>query len=240
MYFFFHLIAGILLGLLIGDLLRDSRWIIPCIIGAVLPDLIDKPVGYILLPGIVGYGRVFFHTLPVFAVLLIIGLLLWRYRKSPIILAIAIGILSHQLIDMMWEDPANWLYPFLGPYSGFGREPLNLLLLDDFTNPSEWLLAAVFVAGVVAYLKKDRVVAAARNHRKGFKVMLEGLGIVLWMISGLVFVYGLLRNFAPVSRWFHPEEYIATSILIAIAAFIAWRWGEALGTEQQENESHLP
>ncbi|MDD1679205.1 MAG: hypothetical protein LUO93_08520 [Methanomicrobiales archaeon] len=45
MFFFFYLLIGFLTGLLIGDLFRDYRWVIPCAVGAVLPDLLDKPPG---------------------------------------------------------------------------------------------------------------------------------------------------------------------------------------------------
>ena len=53
------------------------------IIGSLLPDIIDKPVGMILLP--LENGRVFGHTLLFVLILLLIGL---KYRKSLFIFRI--------------------------------------------------------------------------------------------------------------------------------------------------------
>lgn len=50
------------------------------IIGSLLPDIIDKPAGMILLP--LENGRVFGHTLLFILLLLIIGL---KYRKSSLV-----------------------------------------------------------------------------------------------------------------------------------------------------------
>ena len=74
MYFFFHLITGIILGLLISDFLKDQRWFIPCAIGAVLPDLIGKPIGYLLFPTTIGFGRIYSHTLLITILIMIYGI----------------------------------------------------------------------------------------------------------------------------------------------------------------------
>jgi membrane-bound metal-dependent hydrolase YbcI (DUF457 family) len=238
-YIFFHLITGIIIGLLMGDLLHDRRWLVPCAIGSILPDLFDKPLGYILLPDVIGYGRSLFHSLLVFNVLFIIGLVLWIYRRSAAILAIDIGILSHQILDMMWREPVNWLDPILGPYTVYTREPMHhllLLLIDEISNPSEWFLGAVIGAGVIAYLQKDRVLATAREHRRGFRGMLEGLGIALWMISVIVFTYGLVRIFLMLPGRVKPDEYAVISFVIALGAFLVWRWGSSLRDKQQDRK----
>jgi hypothetical protein len=240
MYLFSHLFTGIVLGLLISDLLHEGRWLIPTAIGAVLPDLIDKPVGYIFLPGIIGYGRFLFHSLPVFTILLVAGLALLKYRSSIALLATDVGILSHQILDSMWREPVNWLDPLLGPFTAHRNIPPDyflLLLQQNFENPSEWFLGAVFIIGLAVYLERDRVVPVALHHKKGLKMILEGSGIFLWMISGIVFTYGLLRRFLGPSGRFGLDGSVIVSLVIALTAFLFWRWGSALGKDRPAKEA---
>ena len=111
MYFFFHLITGIILGLLISDFFKDHRWLIPCAIGAVLPDLIDKPIGYLLFPTTIGYGRIYSHTLIAAILVLAAGLVLWKIKKDPGLTAVGVGILSHQVLDVMCCNPKTGFFP---------------------------------------------------------------------------------------------------------------------------------
>jgi len=235
MYFFFHLITGIVLGLLLGDLLHHGRWLVPCAIGAILSDLIDKPVGEILLPGIVGYGRSLFHSLPVLTVILLAGILLLKYRNSLVLLAAGIGILSHQILDLMWREPVAWLDPLLGPpimiHRTIHSDYFLLLLQQNFENPLEWLLGVLFLIGLGLYLKRDRVVAAAVAHRKGVRLILGGLGVLLWMISGIVLALGFLRGFLGPPARFGLDAMIIVSGIIALTAFLFWRWRSFLGRE---------
>jgi membrane-bound metal-dependent hydrolase YbcI (DUF457 family) len=83
----------------------DYRMIL---IGSLLPDILDKPVGMILLP--LNNGRVFAHTLLfIFLILLLfIGL---SYRKF---LFLSFASFLHLLEDEMWSEPATLLWPLLG------------------------------------------------------------------------------------------------------------------------------
>ena len=239
MYFFFHLISGVLLGFVLNDILHDDRWLIPCAIGSVLPDLIDKPVGHILLGGSVAYGRIILHTLPVLLVILAAGMALWKYRGSLFIIALSAGIFLHQLFDSMMNEPAAWLYPFLGTPPQWGTYPpdyFGTLFDTDLFNPSEWLMGAFFLAGVILYLKRDRVVAFARRQGKGLALLMESAGMVLWMISGLIFTWGLRRKFLMPGARFTLSSSMIYSLVIALAAFLLWRWGGALARERPKKE----
>ena len=157
MFFFFHLVTGIILGFLMSDLRKDRRWIAPCMIGAVLPDLVDKPLGYLLFPSANLGGRFLFHNLFVFAILLVAGLLLWKYSASPVILALDIGILTHQILDSMWTMPTYWLYPLLGPYPAHPMSPPDYifdLLGTDLYNPSEWILIIICTCALLLYWQR--------------------------------------------------------------------------------------
>ena len=106
-----HLFLGLILGLAIAKHLDDRRLIGFCALGAVLPDLIDKPLGHILLGGSLNSGRIFGHGLLFLALLLVAGIILMRRRQSFALLAVAAGTLSHQVLDAMWAIPVTWYFP---------------------------------------------------------------------------------------------------------------------------------
>jgi hypothetical protein len=235
MHFFFHFVTGLLLGLVFTDLLEDGRWLIPCGIGAVLPDLIDKPVGYILLWGYLEYGRILFHTFLAFALVLAAGIILRRYRGTPVLIALAAGILSHHIFDSMWNETANWFFPFLGApvlTQDIPADYILLLLRDDFLNPSEWLMGGLLLAGLILWQRRDRVIAAAREQGKTLGKFLEIGGIILWMVSGIVFSCGLTGRLHLSFGRFWLSNYILLSLFCALAAFLIWRWGSRLGTRR--------
>jgi hypothetical protein len=85
------------------------------LIGAMLPDLIDKPLGFWLAPELVNNSlRSIGHTL-VFNLALLLGAVLAAVatrRTWP--LFIAIGSLGHLYLDRMWLLPSTILWPLLG------------------------------------------------------------------------------------------------------------------------------
>lgn len=85
----------------------DIRWLL---VGSLLPDIIDKPVGLYLLAN----GRVICHTL-VFVILLTgIGFYLLRKHQQRWMLALAAGGFMHLILDSMWNVPATLFWPLLG------------------------------------------------------------------------------------------------------------------------------
>ena len=84
------------------------------VVGAMLPDIIDKPLSWIVMPGVLeGVTRNFGHTL-LFSVLL---LLIWRLeagRKLKLLLPLAIGSALHLLLDGMFTIPSTLLWPSMG------------------------------------------------------------------------------------------------------------------------------
>ncbi len=165
MFFFFHLLIGLVLGVLVGDLLHDRRWVIPCAIGAVLPDLIDKPLGYLILGATLNNGRIWFHTLLVLDIVLVLGIIAWAYRRVPLGLAAGLGIFSHQVLDYMWLSPVTWFYPVLGP---FPVRPLKgqiwELLMRELSNPWEWVTLAVVALSFFIFLKMDTEREKGKYH----------------------------------------------------------------------------
>ncbi|HUU76203.1 MAG TPA: metal-dependent hydrolase [Methanoregulaceae archaeon] len=144
MYFFEHLMAGILLGLLLYYLVKDIRLVPACAVGSVLPDLIDKPLGIIILYESLNYGRIYFHTLLVLALIFLVAYIEWRRFGSLIMFAVGIGVLSHQIMDSMWKQYWNWLWPVYGPFQGrSGENFLWKAIIAEISSPTEWILGAV-------------------------------------------------------------------------------------------------
>ena len=231
MYFFFHLFTGIILGILIGDLLHDRRWVIPCAIGAVLPDLIDKPFGFIVFGGVIDNERIWCHSLLVAAIVLLAGLLIWNVRKTPVLVAAAIGILSHQILDLMWRQPSTWYYPLLGPFGG--RLPpghLFTLLMQEISNPSEWILVALIAIVIVFTLRPGRIAALIHKDPHTVQGIFATGAVMLLILSGIIIGFGMVRRSLPYTGWSRPEEYFIGGIVIALAAYLLWRWQSRLDT----------
>ena len=83
------------------------------LVGSMLPDIIDKPVGIYLIPSI-SNGRIFCHTLLFFLVLLLVGLYRYlRYRRTGIlVLSLCSGF--HLVLDQMWRSPKTLFWPLYG------------------------------------------------------------------------------------------------------------------------------
>jgi inner membrane protein len=84
-------------------------------IGAFLPDLIDKPVGHFLFNEFFGgNGRIFSHTLLFFLVLLFLGLGLRLIKNKWYLLAVSYGVLMHLILDAVWQTPQTLFWPLQG------------------------------------------------------------------------------------------------------------------------------
>ncbi len=81
-------------------------------IGAILPDLIDKPIGRILLGESVANGRLFGHTLLFVLMLVMLGFFFKDHRDA--VFCLSFGAFMHLLEDKMWEMSATLLYPLYG------------------------------------------------------------------------------------------------------------------------------
>lgn len=94
------------------------------LVGSLLPDLIDKPVGIYLFRETFSNGRIFGHSLLFLLFLFLLGLYLHhRFRWSGgLILCFCSAI--HLLLDGMWSDPKTLLWPLYG--FAFEKEDLAL------------------------------------------------------------------------------------------------------------------
>lgn len=112
-------------------------------VGAMLPDLLDKPLGHVLLGW--GNGRIFFHGALFALAVTASALAVRRLRPAafPIAAALALGCWTHLAFDRLWENPQALLFPLLGtefPHHEFAAFTwVQMLLADPYTQITEAL-----------------------------------------------------------------------------------------------------
>ncbi len=84
------------------------------LIGSLLPDIIDKPLGHLIFRQALSNGRTYAHTL-LFS-LVIAGIGAWLYSRSrrTWILVLSFGSLVHLILDEMWLNPHTLFWPVFG------------------------------------------------------------------------------------------------------------------------------
>jgi len=84
------------------------------IIGSMLPDVIDKPLGIWLLADEISSGRIYGHTLLFLLLIITAGILIYYYRRNIAILLVSGGTFAHLVLDQMWLNPRTLLWPLFG------------------------------------------------------------------------------------------------------------------------------
>ena len=95
------------------DPAMDLRWVIA---GSLLPDVIDKPLGSMLLNDHFGAHRLFAHSI-VFPITLFFAVLIITHRRSGLrkgLIGLVIGALFHLVLDAAWADPEAFFWPLFG------------------------------------------------------------------------------------------------------------------------------
>jgi membrane-bound metal-dependent hydrolase YbcI (DUF457 family) len=150
MLIFAHIFAGALLGLGFWHLTNDRRAVLFCVVGSILPDLIDKSLG-LVFPSVLGGGRTVFHALVIIMVILLCTLIFFRSMARWPGAGMAGAVLLHQIMDEMWTLPADWFWPLLGPFTGHMiLDYIAFYFWQEITSPSEW----IFMTGSLAILAK--------------------------------------------------------------------------------------
>jgi inner membrane protein len=89
----------------------DYRFIL---LGSILPDLIDKPIGVLLSPIYLTDGRLITHTLIFLIIAICIGGFIAVKQRKLWGLYIIFGLLVHLALDSMWLEPVVLLWPAVG------------------------------------------------------------------------------------------------------------------------------
>lgn len=111
---FWHLgITLLVVRYVFRDPAMDLRWVL---LGSLLPDIIDKPIGSIFFNETFGNHRIFGHAL-VFPVTLLVLVMLATRRGTALrrgAIGLVIGCFIHLVLDGVWTSPDVFLWPFFG------------------------------------------------------------------------------------------------------------------------------
>ena len=91
---------------------RDDMFLI---LGSLLPDIIDKPLGLVFCKNRFSNGRIFSHTLLFPAILSAAGFLLYRRCGKTSGISLSVGAFAHLILDRMWREPKTLFWPLFGP-----------------------------------------------------------------------------------------------------------------------------
>lgn len=193
MLIFFHLFSGLIIGILLAIGFSNRRAVLFSAFGAILPDLIDKPLGHIILAETLDWGRIYFHSLTFFLIFLIAGLLLWLYNEKRIgIFCVAVGIFLHQFGDFMYDSLQNWLWPLFGDFASGKTTYPELTGAEWLIEITTWLTAIAIAAFVIAALYLHFRHAIETSRAKIAAALSGGALFGIILAFGLVFLLGIL------------------------------------------------
>ena len=129
------------------------------IVGALLPDIIDKPLGMFLFPGFFNSNRIFCHTLLFLVILSSVAVYLFKRRGQTWLIALSFGTFMHLILDGMWLAPRTLLWPAYG--WAFERTDVSHWLQNIpyvlRTDPAEYLpelVGAIILLGFFVQLAR--------------------------------------------------------------------------------------
>lgn len=135
---FWHLGANLwLFRWIFRDPKVDVRFLL---LGALLPDLIDLPIGTVLLADRYSTGELWAHSLLIPTLYMIAVLLLTRRGgRRRAFMAVGVGWLFHLLLDGMWVNQEVLFWPFFGDIPA-GEAPFWRLAWDRaLSDPWRWV-----------------------------------------------------------------------------------------------------
>ncbi len=139
------------------DPAMDLRWVV---VGSLLPDLIDKPIGSVFWHDTFGTHRLVAHALLFPVVLFFVVLVVTRggpMRKA--LVGLVIGALFHLALDAAWADPESFWWPLFGwELPTQADSAIGPLLRRMVTDPRVWVgeaVGAAFLASLwMRYLRE--------------------------------------------------------------------------------------
>ncbi len=113
------------------------------LIGSLLPDIIDKPLGYLIFSETLANGRIFCHTFLFLFLVIAVGLYFHRKVKNNWLLVLSFGIFTHLVFDQMWLAPHTLFWPLYGWSFPPGDSNIALfimgMLMELLSSPSTYI-----------------------------------------------------------------------------------------------------
>jgi membrane-bound metal-dependent hydrolase YbcI (DUF457 family) len=144
------------------DPAMDLRWVM---VGSLLPDVIDKPIGSVFFHQFFEAHRLFAHAL-VFPIIMLLGVLVVTRRGTgrKAWMGIVIGTLFHLVLDGAWSQPEAFWWPFFG--WGFpiqADSAIGALVTATLTDPWIWAGEALGLA-YLGLLWRSRLATPAERQ----------------------------------------------------------------------------
>lgn len=141
-------------------------------IGALLPDLIDKPLGMVIFASTITTGRMIGHTLLFCLLIFLAGLYSYEKRRDIRIISLSIGSLFHLIEDQLWKSPKILFWPLQGlsfpkdTIDYVGLEQLSILFKKSFTlNTSHSSIFEILGLGVIVILTLQWLIKKLRQNK---------------------------------------------------------------------------
>lgn len=83
------------------------------LIGSLLTDIIDKPLG-LIFSEVLSNTRTISHTLLFTAIISFAGLIIYRRSQKNWLLVVSLGAMVHLILDQMWQTPETLFWPLFG------------------------------------------------------------------------------------------------------------------------------
>ncbi|MFC2004715.1 metal-dependent hydrolase [Chloroflexota bacterium] len=138
------------------------------LIGSLLPDIIDKPLGHAIFRGTISNGRIISHTLLFLILIMLVGLYLYKRHRRTSLLTLSFGIFTHLIFDQMWRAPRTLFWPIYG--FAFGRADLTdwipnmfyALMTDPQVYVPELVGIAILIWFTITLVRKQKIFSFLR------------------------------------------------------------------------------
>lgn len=135
------------------------------LIGSMLPDIIDKPLGQFFLRETFSNGRIFCHTVLFLILITIAGFYLYKRYNRTWLLVLSFGTFTHLILDEMWRNPRTLFWPIFGltfekaELTGWLKNILYAMLTDPTVYVPELVGAVILIwfTSILLYRRKMRV-----------------------------------------------------------------------------------
>jgi len=133
------------------------------LVGALLPDIIDKPLGMLLLRDSLSSGRIFCHTLLFLVILSLAAIYFYRSLGTTWLLALSFGTFIHLILDGMWLMPRTLFWPIYGwaferiDVSHWFQDMVYALQTDPAVYIPELIGFAILAGFAVILLRRKRL-----------------------------------------------------------------------------------
>ena len=215
-----HLFIGLVIGLVIFHFVQDRRVILLAGIGSMLPDLIDKPLGHIILNGSVDYGRIYAHSGLFLVIIVIIAIAYWKKKGSWIFFALAAGVASHLVLDSMWELPVTLFYPTLGDF-GMHYFPnyFEDSTIKELSSAYEWIFGVSALATLL-YTYRDKLGEYRDIVSKLIPKIMKNISLLLMAMGLLAIFYASTSSYDPLSQLTDFEQNMIIGLSALVGGFI--------------------